>query len=123
MNTVSLNGTRVDDFRACTQTRHAVPVAVTLTATVELSTDDLAAALYRWETATQDELDRDDDVRLFIAEAVLNGGLSDLSDQRAELAACVPGTAQWEWAQYCRRRVGQLYGTRPATAARELVNA
>lgn len=122
MNTVSLNGTQVTDFQACTQDRDSTPApaAVTLTASVELTTNDLVAALFRWEGASQAELDHDDDVRLLIAEAVLNGGLAALADTRVEMALCQTGTDRWDWLQFCRLRVAQLYPDVPEQTRRPI---
>lgn len=91
------------------------PVLVTMSAPIELSFDDLVAALFVWEPHSRADITDDRTARELIAEAVFNLGCGSLVTAREEVLAAestaVPGDVMWEWIEFCRQRVTDLFGT------------
>jgi hypothetical protein len=91
------------------------PVLVTMSAPIELSFDDLVAALFVWEPHSRADIVDDRTARELIAEAVFNRGCNSLVTAREDVlaaeATALPGDVMWEWIEFCRQRVTDLFGT------------
>jgi len=120
---LDMNGTAVRFPQAHRQQR-TDPVLVTVSAPIELSFDDLVAALFLWEPPTWDEITDDRAARELIAEAVFNLGCNGLEEARSALlnaeSTALPGDDVWEWVAFCRQRVTDLFGPTVPTPRREL---
>lgn len=104
------------------------PVLVTVSAPIELSFDDLVAALFLWEPVSWEDIADDRTARELIAEAVFNVGCGGLDTARAAVLTTestgLPGEEMWEWLEFCRQRVTELFGPAvpaPRTTSRALV--
>lgn len=120
---LDMNGTAVRLPQAHRQQRRD-PVLLTLSAPIELSFDDLVAALFVWEAVAWDEITDDTTARELIAEAVFNGGCLRVETARAQVlgidAHGLPGDEAWEWLAFCRQRVTDLFGPAVPAPRREL---
>lgn len=114
--TTALFGTTPAEFTASNREwlERETPVMVTVTAPIELSFDDLVAALYQIPA-----LDSSDDkaVRLLIADAVFNEGTMSIARWRDEVAEIRRGTPEFRWLTECRSIITRVFGT-PAAPAR-----
>src|SRR4051812_10808227 len=77
------------------------PTLVTISAPIELSFDDLVAALYVWDPSSRSDIADDRTARELVAETVFNGGSEALDTARAAVVAAesiaLPGDEVWEW--------------------------
>lgn len=80
----------------------------TVSATVELTAEDVTAVLYEWVARGGElaELDDDEQVRLFIAETVVNTGCVRVDEARAT-------TRDDALLRECRRRATEVLGAAP----------
>ncbi|MEV8438996.1 hypothetical protein AB0425_16605 [Actinosynnema sp. NPDC051121] len=113
----SINGVPVDEFLPAT--RNSRPdyqppaTVVTVAASVPMSRDELVAALYYWEGTDSEELADGDHVRLLVAEAVVNVGLSKLADLVADIATSELDDDARAWLATCRRAVDAHFPAGP----------
>jgi hypothetical protein len=118
--TTALFGNKPVDFR--TSNRDCLrpgeqPVMLTVTAPVELSYEDMVAALFLSDGIGADEL-TDDYVPLLVADAVFNEGLTAISNARIDMADVKPGTDQHDWLTACRAAITRVFGGPIAAPAR-----
>jgi hypothetical protein len=88
-----------------------VPRTIAFTAPVQLSENDLWAALWHAAGAGEDRADLEDldYVREIVADAIVNSGLEALDTARGEIAALRPGTADHRWALELREIVRRAF--------------
>lgn len=87
----------------------------TITATVELTAEEVTAILFDWiaDGGEFHELHDDNRVRLFIAETVVNGGCLRVDEKRADAS-----WASGELLEECGRRAREVFGSPNQTSPR-----
>lgn len=105
--TARLDGRPVRVFQE--HRRWGEPVAVTVTAPVHLSLEDIAAVLFDIGDPAEDLAD-DDYVRLIVAEAVINKGGAQLELLRLALTEVPNGGEAADYLAHCRDRAAAVFG-------------
>lgn len=93
-------------------------------APVQLSEVDLVAALWLATShgVAAQELADPTEVRIWVADALVNSGLDAVNDARYEVARVVPGTEDHAWLQQIQGAVRRAFGpVLPGPARRTLV--
>src|SRR5436309_779820 len=103
-------GNRSQTVMSATEHASNGPAVLTISAPIALSTEDLVAALYRWEGTAFDELDDDAYVRELVVESVVNGGLESIATAAGEMRQARPGTFAHDWLTTCQRAVARVFG-------------
>lgn len=99
------------------------PTVTTLTATIELTYEDLVAALYAWNAEDPAEFTDDHYVRYLVTSAALDLGACTLADTKHTITRIQPGTPEHTWLRVCHTTITRVFGTplgqpsQPATAA------
>lgn len=113
--TIATMGSAAVAFGTSHRQHRTDPVLTTVSAPIELSFDDLVAALFRWDPWSREEVADDRAARELVAESVFNFGCEGLEEARAAVltaeSTMLPGDAAWEWLAFCRQRVTELFGT------------
>lgn len=87
------------------------PVAVTVSAAVGLSLQDVVAVLFSADLRYEDTWALDDDgIRSMVADVVLNMGGRKLEDLRCQLGEAVLAEAGAAHLAWCRLRASSLFG-------------
>jgi hypothetical protein len=117
--TTALIGDKAVDFitsnRECLRPGEQ-PVMLTITAPLELSYEDMVAALFLNDGMAPDEL-TDAYVPVLVADAVYNEGLVALARARDDMDDAKPGTDKHEWLLDCHKAVTRVFGGPTAAPA------
>lgn len=99
-------------FAVALRDGNPTPIVAQVSMTVPLSLEDIEAVLW-WVSPGMDDADWADDDYLhgLIAGTVLADSYTDIEGARLHLASLTAGSDKYEFAQWLRQRVRQLYAT------------
>ncbi|MGH3659978.1 MAG: hypothetical protein ACRDUA_25335 [Micromonosporaceae bacterium] len=89
------------------------PVAVTVTAPVRLSLEDVAGVLFYLGLGDGEDFTDDNHVRFLVAETVVHGGSGLVEEVRCGIGERTLGTAHAAYLAYCRDRAAAVFAPRP----------